>query len=108
MDDQSNLPLKPVSVFPSSLQSPRQASQDPRELLRRLLGREGPVKIAGEICEQHPDAARWLVAHIEEVDELRTRFGKAPGRFELYAAAAHQAIGRSVAMACLADMEATR
>jgi hypothetical protein len=102
---QSKTPSKPGGVFSSIPRSQRPVISDPKELLRRLLGREGPVKDAGEICLEHPDAARWLLVHIQEVDDLRTRFGKAGGRFEAYAAAARQAIGRDVARACLAEME---
>lgn len=65
---------------------------------------DGCVKKVGEICEENPTTARWLLQKIEEVDDLRVRDGKAPGRFDAYADVARQALARVACRALLDDM----
>lgn len=62
---------------------------------------DGPVDEVGRICEKNPLTAEWLVRKIEDVDDLRVRDGKAPGRFKLYADAARQALCRVECMVIL-------
>ena len=98
IDGQSKTPQDPGDVFPSTPDH----HPDPKELLRRLLGRQGSVKAVGEICEKNPKTAEWLIENIAEVDALRVRFGKAAGRFDVYADAARQALARVECRAVMA------
>lgn len=100
-----HVPPAPVGVLPSNFQRQRPATSDPAELLSRLVLAGGSVRDAGEICEKNPKAALWLIQKIEDVDELRVRNGRAPGYFNVYGAAARQALARVACDALLHEIE---
>ena len=85
---QSNPPRQPGGIFIYQPQRKLRLSEDPQDILTRLVLSDGYVKTVGEICEKNPQTAEWLIRKIATVDELRVRAGKASGRFEAYANAA--------------------
>lgn len=103
---QSETPLDSrAGVLPYQPQRNHPIHEDPRDVLTRLVLRDGCVKMVGEICEKNPNTAQWLIRKIENVDESRVREGKASGRFEAYASAARQAIARVACMALLDEIK---
>lgn len=97
----SKTPRDPGGVFPYQPQRKLKLSEDPRDILTRLVLSDGCVKMVGEICEKNPQTAQWLLRKIEELDDLRVRDGKASGRFNVYSDVARQALARVAAMAIL-------
>lgn len=101
---QSNPPRQPGGIFIYQPQRKLRLSEDPQDILTRLVLSDGYVKTVGEICEKNPQTAEWLIRKIATVDELRVRAGKASGRFEAYANAARQALCRVECNALLDSM----
>jgi len=101
LDGQSKTPRNPGGVLLYRPQRKLQLSDDPRDVLTRLILSDGPVDEVGAICEKNPQTAEWLIRKIEDVDDLRVRDGKASGRFGVYADVARQALARVAAMAIL-------
>ena len=104
IDGQFKTTRTPGGIFLYQPQRKLKFSEDPRDVLTRLVLGDGCVKAVGEICEKNPQTAQWLIRKIAQVEELRVRDGKPPGRFDVYDAVARQAIARVACKALLDDI----